>query len=268
MKNHTLYKKYPAFKSHIEQDVLPRKDSWSLLYRIHQRLPTSSVNTTNYVESSFRWTKEYQFNRHRAYNLLELLKIVMDDSQYHARRCIDMGNNLLTRRLNNQKSRYLAKKCSIDPSKIVRIDSSTFLVPSETKKEVLYEVNMDLRLCECYMGQLKGPCKHKSISISIRIFLALMLYQQKIRRCGPFLCTWVQEKNTIKTGSNLSHLLGQTKYNPLESWMELGMLQRGSSPSDSTKARANSLKLDWLSSARSFLSFEPLARLSSIISKV
>ena len=163
MKNHTLYKKYPAFKSHIEQDVLPRKDSWSLLYRIHQRLPTSSVNTTNYVESSFRWTKEYQFNRHRAYNLLDLLKIVMDDSQYHARRCIDMGNNLLTSRLNNQKSRYLAKKCSIDPSKIVRIDSSTFLVPSETKKEVFYEVNMDLRLCECYMGQLKGPCKHKSI---------------------------------------------------------------------------------------------------------
>ena len=74
-----------------------------------------------------------------------------------------MGNNLLTSRLNNQKARYLAKKCSIDPSKIVRIDSSTFLVPSETKKEVLYEVNMDLRLCECYMGQLKGPCKHKSI---------------------------------------------------------------------------------------------------------
>ena len=74
-----------------------------------------------------------------------------------------MGNNLLTSRLNNQKSRYLAKKRSIDPSKIVRIDSSTFLVPSETKKEVLYEVNMELRLCECYMGQLKGPCKHKSI---------------------------------------------------------------------------------------------------------
>ena len=51
MKKHPLYKKYPSFKTHIEQDVLPRKDSWSLLYRIHERLTTSSVNTNNYVES-------------------------------------------------------------------------------------------------------------------------------------------------------------------------------------------------------------------------
>ena len=37
------------------------------------------------------------------------------------------------------------------------------MVPSETKKNVFYEVNMELRLCECHIGQLKGPCKHKSI---------------------------------------------------------------------------------------------------------
>ena len=115
------------------------------------------------MESSFRWTKECQFNRHRAYNLLDLLKIVMDDSQYHARRCVDMANNLLTSRLNNQKSRYLAKKSSIDPTRIVRLDEASFSVPSETQKEVFYTVNMDLRVCDCYMGQLKGPCKHKSI---------------------------------------------------------------------------------------------------------
>ena len=163
MKNHPLYQKYPAFQKHIEQDVLPRKDKWSLLYRIHEKLPTSSVNTTNYVESSFRWTKESQFNRHRAYNLLDLLRIVMDNCQYHARRCIDMANNLLTSRLNNQKSRYLVKKSSIDPSKIVKLDDSSYSVPSETRKGVFYTVNVELRLCDCYMGQLKGPCKHKSI---------------------------------------------------------------------------------------------------------
>ena len=163
MKADPLYKKYPQFKKHIETDVLPRKDQWSLLYRVKERLPTSSVNTTNYVESSFRWTKETQFNRHRAYNLMDLLKIVMDDSQYHARRCIDMGNNTLTSRLKNQKSRYLAKKSSIDVSKIVRIDESSFSVPSETIKDKFYTVDMNLRLCTCYLGQLKGPCKHKNI---------------------------------------------------------------------------------------------------------
>ena len=163
MKKHPLYKKYPAFKKHIEEDVLPRKELWSILYRIKEKLPTSSVNTTNYVESSFRWTKEWQFNRHRAYNLLDLLQVVMDDSQYQARRCIDMANNVLTSRLRNQKSRYLSKKTTIDHTKITRIDETSFLVPSETKKDIFYTVNIALRLCECYMGQLKGPCKHKSI---------------------------------------------------------------------------------------------------------
>ena len=166
MKAQELYKKYPQFRDHVETDVLPRKDEWSLLYRIKERLPTSSVNTTNYVESSFRWTKESQFNHHRAYNLLDLLKIVMDDSQYHARRCIDMANNTLTSRLMNQKSRYLAQKSSIDASKIVKIDEFSFSVPSETVQDKFYTVDINLRLCTCYMGQLKGPCKHKT-SVSL-----------------------------------------------------------------------------------------------------
>ena len=166
MKNHEIYKKYPQFIHHMESNVLVRKDEWSLLYRLKERLPTSSVNTTNYVESSFRWTKESQFNRHRAYNLLDLLKIVMDDSQYHARRCIDMANNTLTSRLINQKSRYVTQKSSIDVLKIEKIDEFTFSVPSETVKEKFYTVDINLRLCTCYMGQLKGPCKHKAIVAS------------------------------------------------------------------------------------------------------
>ena len=146
MKHDEIYLKYPLFQNHVETEVLPRKDEWSLLYRVKEKLPTSSVNTTNYVESSYRWTKESQFNRHRAYNILDLLKIVMDDSQYHARRCIDMANNTLTSRLKNQKSRYLAQKSSIDVSKIVRIDDVSFNVPSETVKDKFYTVNIDLRL--------------------------------------------------------------------------------------------------------------------------
>ena len=43
--------------------------------------------------------------------------------------------------------------------------------------------------------------------------------------------------------------------------------QRGWSHSGLSKAQSISLELDWLSSARSFLSVEPLAWLSSIISK-
>ena len=184
IKSHQLYQKYPAFRFHIEEHVLPRKEQWSLLYRIQDSLPTSSVNTTKYVESSFRWTKESQFNRHRAYNLLDLLKIVMDNSEHHARKCIDMANNLLTSRLINQNSRYLAKKSAIDPQKIVRMDDGSFSVPSETKKDVYYTVNMELRLCECYNGRLKGQdhASTKALLVPLRTSLVSMLHPYKMQR--------------------------------------------------------------------------------------
>ena len=222
MKNYVLYKKYPAFRQHIEEDVLPRKEKWSLLYRINEKLPTSSVNTTNYVESSFRWTKESQFNRHRAYNLLDLLRIVMDDSQYHARRCIDMANNVLTSRLKNQKSRYLAKKSSIDPTKIVRIDDSSFSVPSETVKDVFYTVNMDLRLCDCYMGQLKGPCKHKSIvnlTQNIPSFDVVPTMNAEMRAVFMFLGTGK------KSDPNWFKPLSSADPNPIDPAGVLGMIE-------------------------------------------
>ena len=68
------YLKYPNYIAHMDQNVLPRKDEWSLLYRIQGQLPTNNVNTTNYCESSFRTTKDLKFNRHRAYNLVEFLR--------------------------------------------------------------------------------------------------------------------------------------------------------------------------------------------------
>ena len=74
------------------------------------------MTTTNYVEISFRITKENQFNRVKAYNLPDYLDIVLDDSVYYVQRCIDIGNN------RNQNSRYLSKKCNIDPTKNVGLD--------------------------------------------------------------------------------------------------------------------------------------------------
>ena len=123
------------------------------------------MNTTNYAEVSFRITKENQFNRIKAYNLTGLLDIILDESDYYVRRCIDIGNNR-TAQLRNQKSRYLSKKCNIVVEKIVELEQglpNSFLVPSETADGRYYDVNMDLGLCECPMGMLRGPCKHKHV---------------------------------------------------------------------------------------------------------
>ena len=158
-------KKYQNLLDHMNKDILPRKDEWSLVTRFKNNYSTNNVNTTNYAEVSFRITKENQFGRVKAYSFAELLDIVLDDSAYYVQRCIDIGNNR-TSQFQNQKSRYLAKKCNIDVSQISEIDNSipnSFLVPSEYNDDKFYEVKMDLRLCECPQGMLRGPCKHKQV---------------------------------------------------------------------------------------------------------
>ena len=93
-----------------------------------------------------------------------MLDIIFDDSDYYVKRCIDKGNNR-TAELHNQKSRCLSKKCNIDVEKFVVLEQglpNSFLVPSETA-DGRYEVNMDLGLCKCPMGMLRGPCKHKHV---------------------------------------------------------------------------------------------------------
>jgi hypothetical protein len=169
MEENPTFQKYPNYEARMEL-ILQRKDEWSLVYRINSQLPTNNVNVTNYVESSFRETKENQFNRHRAFNLVDLVQIVCDDSKHYANKCIDIANNQLTSRLRNQKSRFLVnrgklgkRKVNINPSKIVLEEDGTYAVPSETKKDVIYTVDMTLRICSCPHGMLKGPCKHRNI---------------------------------------------------------------------------------------------------------
>ena len=91
--------------------------------------------------------------------------IVLDASVYYVQRCIDIGNNRVSQ-IRNQNSRYLSKKCNIDPTKIVALDGdvpNSYLVPSERIEGEMYEVNMDLGLCECSSGMLRGSCKHNQI---------------------------------------------------------------------------------------------------------
>ena len=81
-----VVKKYKNLEDHLSKNVLPRKDEWPLAYRYQNNLTTHNVNTTNYVEVSFRLTKENQFNRVKAYNFPDLLDIILDDSIYYINR--------------------------------------------------------------------------------------------------------------------------------------------------------------------------------------
>ena len=160
------YQKYPNYVTHMQDNILPRKDEWSLMFRIESELPTNNVNCSNYCEVSFRITKDLKFGRNRAYNLVELVEIECDDSSYYTQRCVDIASNTLMSRLRNQKSRFLNKTVDIDPTQIIQEEDGTFSVPSETKGDVTYSVDMELRICSCPDGRLKGPCKHRKIVAS------------------------------------------------------------------------------------------------------
>ena len=88
--------------------------------------------------------------------------MVLDDSEYYVQRCIDIGNKRLSE-LKNQESRYFRRSTSINSDAIVATEdglSNSYIVPSERTNGKFYEVNMDLGLCECPIGMLRGPCKH------------------------------------------------------------------------------------------------------------
>ena len=97
--------KYQNYIRHLERSYFSRKEKWSLYYRYSEELPTHNCHTNNYVEISFRILKDNQMNRTKAYNLIELLQILMDDSAHFRKKLIDVGNGRFSE-LQPSKSRY------------------------------------------------------------------------------------------------------------------------------------------------------------------
>ena len=156
---------YPQFVKHLRRDTFPKIKSWSLERRVTDSLPTGHNNTNNLVESSFRYVKDIQFNRIRAFNLTDMLSLVMDRSEWYVNKVIDAANNRIEIWLKNCHSKYVKKLPNIDPERIIQLrpSANTYLVPSESDADVCYVVDMDARLCSCPQGRLRGPCKHKDI---------------------------------------------------------------------------------------------------------
>ena len=157
--------KYPKFIKHLRRDTFPKIKAWSMERRITENLPTGQNNTNNLVESSFRYVKDIQFNRIRAFNLTDMLSLVMDRSEWYVNKVIDAANNRIMMWLNSCHSKYVIKLPNIDPEKISQLcpPAPIYMVPSESDPDISYVVDMETRLCTCPQGRLTGPCKHKEI---------------------------------------------------------------------------------------------------------
>ena len=122
--------------NHLEDSYFHRKETWAISFRKDEKLPTHSTNTSNYIEASFRITKDGQFNRTKAFNLADLLEILLDDSVYYKKRLLDIGNGRMGA-FNNTKSRYMHKKINaITEDHIVDLGELKFIVTSEKNPEI------------------------------------------------------------------------------------------------------------------------------------
>ena len=124
---------YPSYIRHLQIAYFNRKETWAISFRNDQKLPTHSTNTSNYIEASFRLTKDGQFNRTKAYNLPDLLDILLDDSVYYKKRLLDIGNGRLGAFKNNSK--YGTK---IKEDQIIEIGDLIYIVTSEKKEDTFY----------------------------------------------------------------------------------------------------------------------------------
>ena len=156
--------KYSKFHHHLRKHTFPKIEAWIIQRRISEKLPTSSYNTNNLVESSFKYVKDIMFNRLRVFNLTEMLSLVLDRSEWYINKVIDAANDRIESWLKNScHSKYVMKLPNIDPDSIVQLNplAQIYLVPSETDPDKTYVADMDPRRCTCPQGRLAGPCKHK-----------------------------------------------------------------------------------------------------------
>ena len=61
--------------------------------RITENLPAGQNNTNNLFEFSFTSVKDIQFNRIHAFNLTDMLSLVVDRSEWYVNKVIDAANN-------------------------------------------------------------------------------------------------------------------------------------------------------------------------------
>ena len=156
--DHELTKKYPNFLSHLERQYLDRKEKWALYYRYCEELPTHNVQTSNYVEASFRVRKDIQFNRTKAYNLPDLLDILLDNSDHTRKKLIDVGNGRFEQ-IHCQQSRYNGSQSHLKIHQVTEICEQIYMIESEKNADTFYMVDMKSGYCDCPTGLNKGPCK-------------------------------------------------------------------------------------------------------------
>ncbi|XP_064115248.1 uncharacterized protein LOC135221388 isoform X1 [Macrobrachium nipponense] len=127
-------------------NLMERKQDWSLLFRAGNIM--RGHHTNNYAESNMCLIKDVILNRCKAYNTCQLIMFMNEIYDGYMKQCL-LDVALCRRKI--KKSMIT----TIPPEHVTRIDEFQFIVVSDTKKDVHYNVDLAIGMCDCVSASTK-----------------------------------------------------------------------------------------------------------------
>ena len=169
MEENEVVNSYPNAALYLT-NLLQRKEEWAKLYRNNAIIRGSDTN--NYVEAQFLVLKDTILRRTRQFNVNALLVKIFEDFMEHFKfKLFSIADNsfdgIFSRRFKgyskNKNSGFIVPAVDVQNDLLKRtisLGQNLFLVPSKSTESV-YQVDMSIGICDCYIGSDGSPCSHQ-----------------------------------------------------------------------------------------------------------
>ncbi|KAF0717059.1 SWIM-type domain-containing protein [Aphis craccivora] len=155
----SLKDEFPNFVKHIE-NYFKRKNEWVLMFR--RDIITRGNNTNNYAKACIRILIEIILNRTKAYNVVALVEFICYVwEEYLILRILDHAHN---RRDNIQRNynKLCSRTSNFNINQITTISETCYSVPSSKSENSVYTIDIQIGVCNCYVGFKGAFCKHQA----------------------------------------------------------------------------------------------------------
>lgn len=150
---------FPKFVKRFEI-FYKRRTQWVQLHRLS--ILTRGNNTNNYAEASIRVLKEIVLCRTKAYNIVALVESVSKVwEEYFINRILDHAH-VRKDEIQRKYTELYKKMSNITVKEIKNQGNGLFLIPSSSKDNVQYTVNISIGVCNCSVGVVEAFCKHQA----------------------------------------------------------------------------------------------------------
>lgn len=163
--------KYPKYFTYVE-NRFERREEWAICYR--KNLVLRGQNTNNFCEAAMRILKDKILTRTKAYSVVQLFDFLATDfDMFYSHKAVSVAAG--------RPESYIKKKNNISEDKTKSLSysstgsNSSYEVKNSTSGQV-YNVDTQIGLCTCPVGETGGLCKHQlylSKTLNLQLPIAL-----------------------------------------------------------------------------------------------